>query len=270
MLYGTISRGDGQLNQLVAHESVSPLRTQARYPARYKVRFVDTPDDFEAALALRGRVFRGAGSDRDGFDDLCRHMVIVRLEDAAVVATFRVLSFGSGAEIARSYAAQFYDLAALEAYPSAMLELGRFCISPDVSDPDVLRAAWGALARLVDEAGVQMLFGCSSFSGTEPAAYVDALALLRAQFLAPVIWAPGRKARDVVRFDTDVPDALDRTRALKVMPPLLRSYLTMGGWVSDHAVLDADLGTMHVFTGLEIAAIPEARARVIRAAAGAV
>ena len=258
------------MNQQVAQESVSPLRTQARYPARYKVRFVESEGDFEAALALRGRVFRGGGSDRDAFDAQCRQMVIVRLADGEVVATFRLLSLGSGAEIARSYAAQSYDLAALESYPFAMMELGRFCISPNVSDPDVLRAAWGGLARLVDDDEVQMLFGCSSFSGTEPARYFDALALLRAQFLAPVGRAPGRKARDIVRFDRDVPEGLDRVRALKVMPPLLRSYLTMGGWVSDHAVVDPDLGTMHVFTGLEIAAIPAARARAIRAAAGAV
>jgi L-ornithine Nalpha-acyltransferase len=52
------------------------------------------------------------------------------------------------------------------------------------------------------------------------------------------------------------------------MPPLLRSYLAMGGWVSDHAVVDRDLNTLHVFTGLEIRAIPEARARrLLRAVA---
>jgi putative hemolysin len=52
------------------------------------------------------------------------------------------------------------------------------------------------------------------------------------------------------------------------MPPLLRTYLAMGGWVSDHAVVDRDLGTLHVFTGLEIAAIPPGRARALRAVAG--
>ena len=52
------------------------------------------------------------------------------------------------------------------------------------------------------------------------------------------------------------------------MPPLLRSYLTMGGWVSDHAVVDRDLNTLHVFTGLEISAIPPARARALRMVAG--
>jgi phytoene dehydrogenase-like protein len=54
-------------------------------------------------------------------------------------------------------------------------------------------------------------------------------------------------------------------RALRQMPPLLRSYLAMGGWVSDHAVVDRDLGTLHVCTGVEIAAIPPSRARLLRA-----
>ena len=58
----------------------------------------------------------------------------------------------------------------------------------------------------------------------------------------------------------------DPRAAMAAMPPLLRSYLAMGGWVSDHAVVDDHLDTLHVFTGLEIRAIPPARARLLRAA----
>ena len=60
----------------------------------------------------------------------------------------------------------------------------------------------------------------------------------------------------------------DAKRAMSGMPPLLRTYLMMGGWVSDHAVVDRDLNTLHVFTGLEIGAIPPARKRLLRATAG--
>jgi L-ornithine Nalpha-acyltransferase len=52
------------------------------------------------------------------------------------------------------------------------------------------------------------------------------------------------------------------------VPPLLRTYLLMGGWVSDHAVYDRQMRTMHVFTAVEIAAIPPARVRLLRAVAG--
>ena len=41
----------------------------------------------------------------------------------------------------------------------------------------------------------------------------------------------------------------------------------MGGWVSDHAVIDHQMNTLHVFTGLEIAAISEGRKRLLRGAA---
>jgi putative hemolysin len=57
----------------------------------------------------------------------------------------------------------------------------------------------------------------------------------------------------------------DLKAALRAMPPLLRSYLAMGGWVSDHAVVDRDLGTLHVFTGLEVGGVPEARIQALRA-----
>jgi len=54
------------------------------------------------------------------------------------------------------------------------------------------------------------------------------------------------------------------------MPPFLRAYLGMGGWVSEHAVVDRDLGTLHVFTGLEVDAIPASRAKFFRASAQAI
>jgi hypothetical protein len=41
----------------------------------------------------------------------------------------------------------------------------------------------------------------------------------------------------------------------------------MGGWVSDHAVIDRHLGTFHVLTAVEIAAIPPTRKRLLRALA---
>lgn len=136
-------------------------------------------------------------------------------------------------------------------------------------DADILRIAWGALTRAVDAGGVRLLMGCASFAGTDPARFREAFALLREGHLAPERWRPAVKAREVARFaDWSTPQGWDRQRAALALPPLLRTYLAMGGRVSDHAVVDRDLQTMHVFTGLEIAAIPPARARALRLVAG--
>jgi putative hemolysin len=146
--------------------------------------------------------------------------------------------------------------------------MGRFCIHPDWSDPDILRVAWGAMAQFVDEEDVELLFGCSSFVGVDTKAYLDAFAMLKERHLAPKRWLPQVKAPNVFRFARRLRCKPDAKRAMLTMPPLLRTYLVMGGWVSDHAVVDRDLNTLHVFTGLEIKAIPPARARLLRAVVG--
>ncbi len=247
-----------------------PNLTKGKFRARIAV----TGEDMRAAQRLRHRAFRAGAPhapdalDADAFDPACTHVLVEESATDTLVCCFRLLPLSSGAEIAGSYAAQYYELAALSAFEGPMVEMGRFCIHPDWHDADILRVAWGAMTGYVDRNGVEMLFGCSSFQGTNADAYADAFALLRDRHLAPKRWLPRVKAPNVVRFAQKLRRRPDLRRAQALMPPLLRTYLLMGGWVSDHAVVDRDLGTLHVFTGLEIRAVPPARARLLRAVAG--
>lgn len=237
---------------------------------RYRARQAQTAADIRTAQRLRHRAFRdGAeGLDADAFDAICTHVLVEDETDGALVCCFRVLPLADGGQIERSYSAQFYELSALRDFAAPMAEMGRFCIHPEARDPDILRVAWAAMTRLVDDTGVEMLFGCSSFRGTDANAYSDVFAMLKERHLAPRRWWPRVKAPSVFHFAQMLrrrkPDA---KRAMLRMPPLLRTYLLMGGWVSDHAVVDPHMNTLHVFTGLEIAAIPPTRKRLLRAAA---
>jgi putative hemolysin len=240
---------------------------------RYEARFAASEADLAAAQRLRHLCFiagsgtppRADGRDADAFDGICRHVLVEDRRTGRLVCCFRLLPLRDGGEIGRSYAAQYYELSGLSAFDGRMVEMGRFCVHPEVRDPDVLRVAWGAMTRFVDEEGVEMLFGCSSFHGTDAQGYLDAFAMLKERHLAPKRWLPRVKAPDVFRFARRLRRKPDARRAMMTMPPLLRSYLVMGGWVSDHAVVDRDLNTLHVFTGLEIRSIPEARVRSLRA-----
>jgi putative hemolysin len=89
--------------------------------------------------------------------------------------------------------------------------------------------------------------------------------MLRDKHLAPKRWLPRVKAPNVFRFAQRLTGAPDMKQAMWRMPPLLKTYLMMGGWVSDHAVVDAQMNTLHVFTGVEIGSIPPARKRLLRA-----
>ncbi|MDF1872619.1 GNAT family N-acyltransferase [Vannielia sp.] len=239
---------------------------------RYRVRQAQSRADMAAVMALRGLTFRGdAGADdSDAFDTRAMHVIIEDMraegEAARLACAFRLLRLSGGGDIAQGYTAQFYDTAPLASYPGPMLEMGRFCIDPAArGDPHVLRTAWVGMTDLIDSQGISFLFGCSSFHGTDPAEHFDALALLRDSYTAPSALRPAPKAPQTHPF-TALPDrAPDKRTALLTMPPLLRSFLLLGGWVSDHAVVDDDLGTLHVFTGLEIQSVPPARARALRA-----
>ena len=252
---------------------MTPL-TKGKYTAR-AVDWTGDAGDMQQVFALRARCFGPAGGVADAFDAAATHILVERRgpdcadgtadgTDRVVVAGFRMCLL-TGDAIGSSYAAQFYGLGALRAFEGPMLELGRFCIDPDCSDPDILRIAWAALTAFVDETGVTMLFGCSSFSGVQTGPYLDAFALLKARHLAPPRWQPHVHAPDVFRFAARLRRKPDLKKANAVMPPLLRTYLMMGGWVSDHAVIDHAMNTLHVFTALETGAIPAARKKLLRA-----
>ncbi|VDC27321.1 hypothetical protein PARPLA_02396 [Rhodobacteraceae bacterium THAF1] len=238
---------------------------------RYRAFDVAAPDDLARVMDLRRSAFP---ADRDApqtdeYDARCNHVLVEDQRSGQAVCTFRLMPLSGGAEIGQSYSARYYTLDRLRAFEGRMVELGRFCIHPDhQSDPDILRVAWGALTRIVDRDGVEMLFGCASFNGTEAQAHADAFAMLHERHVAPARWRPRVKAPRVVRLARALATPFDPRRAMAAMPPLLRTYLTMGGWVSDHAVVDEKMGTMHVFTGVEIRAIPPARQRLLRAVAG--
>ena len=230
----------------------------------------------DALLALRALAFRGDASadDRDGFDAACLHLRIGRAHGPAL-ATLRLQPQPEGR--ISGYAASCHDLSALAAAPGPALELGRLCLHPEHAAPagraedgaagaDLMRLVWASVARLTDRCGAARLIGCSSFPGSDPAAHAAALGLLAQRHLGPPALRPARKAPET-RPLSDWAAAATPWGAAG-MPPLLRAYLALGGWVADHLVIDRDLGTCHIFTCVEIATMPEGRKRLLRAMAG--
>lgn len=234
---------------------------------RYRARLAAGAADVAAAQGLRSLCFQTTDTDCDAYDRTCAHVLVEDICSGALVCCFRLLLLQDGSGLERSYSAQFYDLPALQGFQGRLAEMGRFCVHPEWRDPDILRIAWGAITAFTDKQDVRMLFGCSSFAGTATGDYLDAFAMLKQRHLAPQRWRPREKAPNVFRFAAMLRHQPDAKKAMLQMPPLLRSYLLMGAWVSDHAVVDAGMNTLHVFTGLEISAIPASRKRLLRAVA---
>ena len=229
---------------------------------RYRARYASSQIDVLAAQSLRYQCFNLSNKDEldvDEFDALCQHVLIENLETEKLICCYRILKFDSGKNISSSYSSQFYDLKVIENFTEPMIEVGRFCIDPEVNDPSILLTAWAALAQIVDHNETELLFGCSSFEGIEKEKYFDSFALLRDRYMAPDHWRPKIKAAQVFCYSKDLIYKVDKKKALLNMPPLLKTYLSMGAWVSDHAVVDLNMKTLHLFTGMEISKIPKSR-----------
>lgn len=240
--------------------AADPMSVFLRF-GQYSAVIGKTPCSRVPAMALRAGVFRKGNCDEDPFDEDCLHGCVSTFSNQPLVA-FRVRLIESASDLSNCYTGQHYDLSPLTDVLGPILELGRFCQSDGPSDATALRLAWAALGVLVDRYDIRWMIGCSSFPGGNAARHQAELAWLRAHHLGPEELRPKRRSSRC----TNLPET---GTAPVHLPQLLRSYLKMGGWVSDHAVRDPDLDTLHVFTGLAIDAIPEPRKARLRALARA-
>lgn len=220
--------------------------------------------DQAAILRLRAQAFRQDvdADDSDPFDARSLHLWVGQAGQGPR-ATVRLAVHYSSADILGGYAAQVYDLRALAAATYPVIELGRLCSDPagPAADADVLRMLWAGVARITLRSSAVRLIGCTSFPTTDPKTLEPALAVLASRFVGPGALRPPLKAPETYPLPqlakpSDCPQ-------IGVLPPLLRAYLALGGWVSDHVVIDRDLGTSHIFTCVDVAAMPAARKRVL-------
>ncbi len=233
---------------------VSALRFPGKLTAGpYQAEQVLDAGGLQDSLALRQQIFRGGrGTDRDRFDDLCRHILIRDRRDGRAVAGFRFRMLRAD-QVASTYTAQFYDLSALSACPGPLAELGRLALEPAHRGPDCQRLVLAALTRLVLAERVRVIFGCTSFPGADASRHAPALAWLNKHH--PALQSVPSLC-PVAATSADQPDG-------RGVPSLLRSYLAMGGRVGAEPASDPDLDTLHVFTMLDVAQMPEARARAL-------
>lgn len=226
---------------------------------RYRARLAAGAQDVARAQGLRALAFRRAGqSDADRFDSRADHL-LVETHAGEVLATFRIATFNAGDDLGQSYAAQFYDLTAFASQSGCKAEVGRFCLHPLSHDPDLVRLCWAALARLALGQRVDHVFGCTSLPGADAQTHAPALAWLAQTALGPVEVRPRPRAQALAMAG--------KAADAKGVPDLLRFYLAMGGWVADHALIDRDLDTVHVFTALDLTELTPARAKRLRALA---
>lgn len=226
------------------------------------VRLAVTEDELDAVQALRFRVFYeelgakpdadtlASRRDRDRFDLIADHLLVVDHDIAGdargVVGTYRLIRQEAIAGIGRFYSADEYDLSVLERFPGRLLELGRSCVDQAYRSRAVMQLLWRGIAAYVFQHDIDLMFGCASLHGTDLDVLAPDLAYLYNNHLAPEnirLRAVADRYVDMRR--AGVPED-DPRRAMARLPPLVKGYLLLGGFVGDGAVIDWQFNTTDI------------------------
>ncbi|HWT09156.1 MAG TPA: GNAT family N-acyltransferase [Roseomonas sp.] len=226
------------------------------------VRLARNEAEVDAGQALRYRVFyeeMGAHADaataasrrdRDAFDAVADHLVVVdhdRGEGAeSVIGTYRLIRRHAAAKLGRWYSAAEYDISRIIAFDGEILECGRSCVDAAYRTRGSMQLLWSGIAAYIFKHDVGILFGCASLHGTDLDVLADQLTYLAANHMAPEAIRPRAlpdRYVDMLRKD---PAGIDVKATLAALPPLVKGYLRLGGFVGDGAVLDHQFNTTDV------------------------
>ena len=237
------------------HQTVVDIRS-----GPLQVRLAKTTADIDAAQALRYRIFYerlGAQPlpemvcrhrDVDQFDDDCDHLLVLdhSLGTSRVVGTYRLIRRNTAARLGGFYSAKEFDISPVVLHPGEILELGRSCVDPAYRNRSAMQLLWSGIAAYVFHYDVVLMFGCASLPGTNPDALAAPLSYLHRYHLAPLALRPRALADRYVEMCRLRSRAIDATRAMGALPPLIKGYLRLGGFVGDGAVVDEQFNTTDV------------------------
>ncbi|MGG5886937.1 GNAT family N-acetyltransferase [Falsiroseomonas sp. HC035] len=226
------------------------------------LRLAETEAEIDAAQALRYRVFyeemgahadaatRAARRDSDAFDAVADHLLVLDHDlgqgPEAVVGTYRLIRRRAADRIGGFYSAAEYDIAPLLAFDGEVMELGRSCVAGAYRTRGTLQLLWRGIAAFVFRHRIDLMFGCASLPGTDLEALAPQLSYLHANHLAPPALRPRAVPDRYVAMDRLPPSALNMRAALASLPPLVKGYLRLGGFVGDGAVIDRQFNTTDV------------------------
>lgn len=226
------------------------------------VRLATSAAEIDAVQALRYRVFyrelgakadpaTAAGErDKDDYDAVADHLLVVDHEigpgPEGIVGTYRLIPREAAAKVGRFYSADEYDITTMLVFPGRILELGRSCVALAYRNRAVMQLLWRGIAAYIFRHKIDLMFGCASLPGIDPDALALELSYLHANHLAPPalrLRALPHRYVEMARID---PLSIDPRRAINALPPLIKGYLRLGGFIGDGAVIDAQFNTTDV------------------------
>ena len=240
-----------------------------------EVRLATTRKDIRKAQKLRYEVFyeemsavppaylRVLKRDKDAFDRVCDHLLVVDLDHVSgplklkrpkVVGTYRLLRQQTAGENFGFYTASEFDIDNLIArHPEQhFLELGRSCVLEPYRNKKTVELLWQGIWAYVRHHKIDVMFGCASLEGTSPDRLQSELSFLHHFAKPEAEWNARAVSSRYSEMNRMEKSALDPKRALVSLPPLVKGYLRLGARIGEGAVVDHAFGTTDVLIILRV------------------
>lgn len=247
----------GRIGDLEVRLAQSAAEIRQAQKLRYRVFYQEG-----SALADPGRLF--ARRDVDAFDAICDHLLVLdhaaeklRRGKPAVVGTYRLLRQHIAEDFGGFYTASEFDIAPLITRHRGMqfLELGRSCVLPGYRNKRTVQLLWQGIWTYLLQNRLDVMFGCASLDGTDPASLALPLSFLHHYCRAPESWQARALPERHVEMNLMSKEAIDPKAALRSLPPLIKGYLRLGCYIGDGAVIDHQFGTTDVLIILPVSAL---------------
>jgi len=226
------------------------------------IKLAESDDEVRAAQRLRFKVFYeeykavadpetlASKLDIDPFDSIADHLIVIdrNISNAQnnVVGTYRLLRESKAQEAGKFYTSDEYDISKLISTQKRLLELGRSCVLSEYRTRPVLQLLWEGITTYMLDHEIEIMFGCASFHGTDPAEFSKELSYMHHFHRADKDWCPNALADRYINMNIVPKDELDAKRIFSSLPPLIKGYLRAGALIGDGAVIDTQFNTIDV------------------------
>ncbi len=236
---------------------------------KYILKIAETEDEFSQVFRMRTQSFQhfdNSGEiDRDKYDDKAMIIIALRRSDNAVRGTYRFMNH-PGNRLEDMYSGEYFDLSPL---PPGILpvsfEIGRTCVADsDIEENSaIISLFWKGIGAMLHRGRWRYLIGSVSVFNPEPAR-VWAMAEYFEQngctdrkmgMCSALSAVPRPSDAEMTAYRAKYPN-IRRT-----IPPLLRSYMTIGSKIISEPQYCAHLGCAHFLVCLDMANLPSGVAK---------
>jgi len=189
----------------------------------------------------------------DPLDEFCDYLLVKQGENLA--AGCRMLGSVQAKKAGGFYTASEFNIQGFLESEANPMELSRFCIADEYrQNARILRRFWRFMASYVSENNITALFGCASFPGVEPSDLSQEFHQLKKEHLMPKgLIKPKPQTEHFHLKELPTPSNAEEPK----FPPLVKSYINMGGKVSDVGFIDRQFNCIDLCIAVKINTLPQ-------------